>query len=94
MSSSDERRPGSVDVRNIDEGVLAAALASRGLEDTGSLGERIGRLAAWVANHVHPADVVTCEECGGASDITFEVCPFCSDPSVAGDVLRGMMARD
>ena len=90
MSSSNERRPGSVDVRNVDEAVLAAALASRGLERTGSVAEQIRRLAAWVAKHVHPADLVTCEECGGASDVTFEVCPFCSDPSVAGDVLDAM----
>ena len=94
MRSSDERRPGSVDVRNIDEGVLAAALASRGLEDTGSVAERIRRLAAWVAKHVHPADVVTCEACGGASDATFEVCPFCSDLSAASDVRDAMMSRD
>ena len=94
MSSSDNRRPGAVDVRNVDEAVLAAALASRGLEDTGSVAERIRRLAAWVAKHVHPADVVTCKECGGASDVTFEVCPFCSDASVAGDVFDATMARD
>ena len=94
MSSSDERRPGSVDVRNVDEAVLAAALASRGLERTGSVAERIRRVAAWVAKHVHPSDVVTCEDCGGASDVTFEVCPFCSHPSVAGHVLDPMMKRD